>query len=172
MATLKLQSAMEYLMTYGWALLIISIVIVALVSIGVFNGSPLGTTCIASPGFTCAVQTFSQASGNLTVTIGQDSGTPWTTANVVFINASQESSVQSTGLTTAMLTPQTAGPSNNIVSGLPSGTTTTVTLSVIGAGQAHVGQGISGYIWVQYTTGSSGGAVTQAQLASVTAKAS
>ncbi len=167
MATFKLQSAMEYLMTYGWALLIISIVIVALVSIGIFNGSPLGTTCIASPGFTCAIQTFSQANGNLTVTLGQDSGTPWSTANVVFVNASQESTVQSSGLTSALL----SNNANNLISGLASGTTTTISLPVLAPGQAHVGQGISGYIWVQYTTGSSSGAVTQAQLASVTAKA-
>ncbi len=35
----KLQSAMEYLMTYGWAILIIAIVLVALFSLGVFNSA-------------------------------------------------------------------------------------------------------------------------------------
>ncbi len=34
---LKSQSAMEYLMTYGWAILIIAIVLAALFSLGVFN---------------------------------------------------------------------------------------------------------------------------------------
>ncbi len=33
----RLQSAMEYLMTYGWAILIIAIVLAALFSLGVFN---------------------------------------------------------------------------------------------------------------------------------------
>ncbi|MCL5680348.1 MAG: hypothetical protein M1465_03355 [Candidatus Marsarchaeota archaeon] len=33
----KAQSAMEYLMTYGWAILIIAIVLAALYSLGVFN---------------------------------------------------------------------------------------------------------------------------------------
>ncbi|MDE1860563.1 MAG: LamG domain-containing protein [Candidatus Micrarchaeota archaeon] len=33
----RLQSAMEYLMTYGWAILVIAIVLVALFEIGVFN---------------------------------------------------------------------------------------------------------------------------------------
>ena len=37
--TSKLQSAMEYLMTYGWAILIIAIVLVALFSLGVFNSA-------------------------------------------------------------------------------------------------------------------------------------
>ncbi len=36
---MKAQSAMEYLMTYGWAILIIAIVLVALFSLGVFNSS-------------------------------------------------------------------------------------------------------------------------------------
>jgi hypothetical protein len=38
-ASLKAQSAMEYLMTYGWAILIIAIVLVALFSLGIFNSS-------------------------------------------------------------------------------------------------------------------------------------
>ncbi len=36
---LKLQSAMEYLMTYGWAILIIAIVMVALFELGIFNSA-------------------------------------------------------------------------------------------------------------------------------------
>ena len=35
----RLQSAMEYLMTYGWAILIIAVVLGALFSLGVFNGA-------------------------------------------------------------------------------------------------------------------------------------
>ncbi|MEM4065247.1 MAG: hypothetical protein QXV17_00005, partial [Candidatus Micrarchaeaceae archaeon] len=35
----KLQSAMEYLMTYGWAILIIAVVLGALYSLGVFNST-------------------------------------------------------------------------------------------------------------------------------------
>ena len=35
----KIQSAMEYLMTYGWAILIIAVVMVALFALGVFNTS-------------------------------------------------------------------------------------------------------------------------------------
>ena len=45
---LKSQSAMEYLMTYGWAILIIAIVLAALFSLGVF--SPAAYTPKASPG--------------------------------------------------------------------------------------------------------------------------
>ena len=50
----KAQSAMEYLMTYGWAILIIAVVLAALFAIGTFGGSA-GTpdACIAQPGYTC-----------------------------------------------------------------------------------------------------------------------
>jgi hypothetical protein len=36
---MRAQSAMEYLMTYGWAILIIAIVLVALFSLGIFNSA-------------------------------------------------------------------------------------------------------------------------------------
>ena len=45
---LKSQSAMEYLMTYGWAILIIAVVLGALFSLGVFNANNFAPK--ASPG--------------------------------------------------------------------------------------------------------------------------
>jgi hypothetical protein len=44
----KAQTSMEYLSTYGWALLVIIIVLIALFSIGVFN--PSSSTSLAQPG--------------------------------------------------------------------------------------------------------------------------
>ncbi|MEM4067806.1 MAG: hypothetical protein QXV17_13200, partial [Candidatus Micrarchaeaceae archaeon] len=38
-ASSKVQSAMEYLMTYGWAILVIAVVLGALYSLGVFNAN-------------------------------------------------------------------------------------------------------------------------------------
>ena len=40
----RLQSAMEYLMTYGWSILIIAVVLAALFSLGVFNPSNFAPT--------------------------------------------------------------------------------------------------------------------------------
>ena len=48
----KAQSAMEYLMTYGWAILIIAVVLAVLFEIGVFNGSAFAPK--APPG-SCSV---------------------------------------------------------------------------------------------------------------------
>ncbi|MGC8652322.1 MAG: hypothetical protein ACP5UH_03690 [Candidatus Micrarchaeia archaeon] len=70
----KAQSAMEYLMTYGWAILIIAIVIAALFSLGVFSSaSYMGTTCIAESGFLCSKPVLSGTT--LTLTLGQYSST-------------------------------------------------------------------------------------------------
>ena len=80
----KGQSAMEYLMTYGWAILIIAIVLVAFVGLNLFK-SPIGTTCRAFTGYVCSGQIYS---GNvLSVSIGQISGSTWTLTSV-FMNGS------------------------------------------------------------------------------------
>ncbi len=83
MRNLKLQSAMEYLMTYGWAILIIAVVMVALFSLGILGGSPLSTTCIASSGYTCSQPILH--SGAFNAIIGQATGTQWTAVNMIFV---------------------------------------------------------------------------------------
>ncbi len=52
MGALRAQSAMEYLMTYGWAILVVAVVLAVLFELGIFGGTTT-TTCIAQPGFTC-----------------------------------------------------------------------------------------------------------------------
>ncbi|MDE1851121.1 MAG: LamG domain-containing protein [Candidatus Micrarchaeota archaeon] len=56
----RLQSAMEYLMTYGWAILAIAIVMVSLYSLGIFNAGSLQPT--ATPGSCEVVRTAAQTS--------------------------------------------------------------------------------------------------------------
>jgi hypothetical protein len=63
----KLQSAMEYLMTYGWAILIIAVVLGALFQMGVFNSS--SSTLRVPPGACKVIRT--SAAVNL---VGQCSG--------------------------------------------------------------------------------------------------
>ncbi len=74
----KLQSAMEYLMTYGWAILIIAVVIGVLYAMGIFNSSGLlGSFCTAQTGYFCANPILSTNSPTLNVTIGQDTRLEW-----------------------------------------------------------------------------------------------
>lgn len=59
-------------MTYGWAILIIAVVLGALYQLGVFGTatSNLQPSCFSSPGFLCQSPTLN-ASGSLAVKFGQ-----------------------------------------------------------------------------------------------------
>ena len=50
----KAQAAMEFLTTYGWAILILIIVIVALANLGVFRSPNTPNTCSVSAPFACS----------------------------------------------------------------------------------------------------------------------
>jgi hypothetical protein len=169
--TRKAQSAMEYLMTYGWAILIIAVVLGALFSLGVFSSSSLlGTSCIAYSGYTCLNPVLH--GGTFTATVGQATGTSWTMANALFVNYGLGSS----GLTTASFA---ASSCVQALGALSSGQT--VGISVTGylstapstctAFPSTVGSAQAGSIWICYAT--SGSACTyMAQVATVNVKAS
>jgi hypothetical protein len=66
----RAQSAVDYLMTYGWAILIIVAVILILFKLGVFSsGSLTGSACVGTPGFLCTIPTMN-SSGYLSASIG------------------------------------------------------------------------------------------------------
>ncbi len=74
---MKAQSAMEYLMTYGWAILIIAVVLAALFAIGIFTNPGLGVSCVAASGYTCTSIALAETGSNnvsLSFTFGQTSG--------------------------------------------------------------------------------------------------
>src|SRR3989344_3213716 len=48
----KGQAAMEFLMTYGWAILVVLIAVAALYALGIFSGGG-GTSCKVGPPFAC-----------------------------------------------------------------------------------------------------------------------
>ncbi|MGC8496125.1 MAG: hypothetical protein ACP5MX_02880 [Candidatus Micrarchaeia archaeon] len=75
---------MEYLMTYGWAILIIAIVLAVLFFLGVFSSSTFtGTVCVASSGFQCSNPILHD--GTFSATIGQAIGTSWTATTLCFV---------------------------------------------------------------------------------------
>ena len=159
----KAQSAMEYLMTYGWAILIIAVVLGALFSLGVFSGtSLLGTTCIASSGYYCSNLVLH--GGTLSFTFGQNTGVNWAAANVFFLpsGAPAPSSVPT-------------GSCVNSFSSINSGQTVTVSLSgTCGPGGTSLpttlGSTIAGSVWAEYQT-ATGGTMYYTQAATLTAKA-
>ncbi len=66
----RAQSAMEYLTTYGWAVLVIAVVVVVLLKAGVFGASPAQNSCIAVSGFSCSSPSLS-SNGLLTTLFGE-----------------------------------------------------------------------------------------------------
>ena len=71
MNRLKSQSAMEYLMTYGWAILIVAVVLGALFELGIFSGTTFGgNACIPASGYLCNNPVLS-TNGLLSVSFGE-----------------------------------------------------------------------------------------------------
>ncbi len=174
--TTRAQSAMEYLMTYGWAILIIAVVLGALFSLGVFGGGSLvGTACVASPGYLCSSPSLG-TNGEIGFQFGQNTGT--TIYNLEFACAATSGSsgqpanmlayspIAANGLavanTIALIgnSPSSSGFVSGqtiTVTGLPcygtSGTPLSASVNPVAAGSgATIGQSFSGYIWFNYTT--------------------
>ncbi len=170
--TFKGQSAMEYLMTYGWAILIIAIVLAALFSLGVFSGT-LPTACIAQSGFTCQQVVYSHGTGvfpggNIIAIVGQNTGTNWGQANIIFLNSTNLANFQNSG--NFLFTGNILPPPTNSLGVMNSGVATTVYIPVSGNSIAAtpIGTSISGQIWARYVIG---GSTYYAELAALTAKA-
>ncbi len=157
----KLQSAMEYLMTYGWAILIIAVILGSLFQLGVFSaGSLTGNSCIALSGFLCLSPTL-VTSGAISFIFGEQTGAPL--YNVEFACAGAAASTglpnpltafNSISATGSVLPPSQTG--NTIVNGQ------TMTISSLpcyassgsALGSSPIGSQFSGYIWVNYTSSS------------------
>ncbi len=164
----RAQSAMEYLMTYGWAILVIAVVLAALFALGVFNGSTLPTACIAQSGYLCKITAFTASQG-MAVQIGQSTGVQWNGANVVFLSVSQLSSVSSS----ATLAPYFTTANEIQLGTLSSGSSATNTIPTAGisgvtSGSA-IGTSVSGQLWVQYSVSGQSGFL-YSEIATVTAK--
>ncbi len=86
---MKLQSAIEYLVTYGWALLIIGIALAVLFALGVFNSATLAPQeCIFPGGISCT-NFYMSPNGIITLSILQATQSP---INVTSIGCSDNPS--------------------------------------------------------------------------------
>ncbi|MBI2657310.1 hypothetical protein HYX08_01295 [Candidatus Woesearchaeota archaeon] len=69
----KAQAAMEFLMTYGWAILVVLAAIAALAYFGVLSPEKfLGEKCILEPGLACVSHKVEPA--KVTIVLGQNKG--------------------------------------------------------------------------------------------------
>ena len=92
----RFQSAMEYLMTYGWAVLVIALILGTLYYLGLFNSPQVVNGCIAQPGFYCENLVFNANTTNFyvepsfTMKIGITSTQPWTNISFVIVPEGQQ----------------------------------------------------------------------------------
>ncbi len=138
----KLQSAMEYLMTYGWAILVIAIVVGVLYYIGIFTPHGIGNGCIPVAGFLCQNPVLS-SNGLLSFGFSQTNGYPITVTGIeCTLNNSLPASFQAEGFT------------------LQSGDEAPISIYCPLQSSA-IGQQFTGYIWIQYSTQTRSGQATR-----------
>jgi hypothetical protein len=159
-ARLRAQSAMEFLMTYGWAILIIAVVLGSLFQLGVFNSASLtGISCTASPGYLCRSPTM-VTTGLVSFTFGQSTAYPLYNFQLACA-ASADSSGTPNPLTAfnSISSNGAALPSSSVGNTLANGQSLVISslpcYSSSGAqlGTQSIGSSFSGYIWVNYTNG-------------------
>ncbi|MGC8649219.1 MAG: hypothetical protein ACP5UN_03325 [Candidatus Micrarchaeia archaeon] len=158
------QSAMEYLMTYGWAILIIAIVLAILFKLGVFSGASLtGTSCIGTVGWSCSG--LSYGTSGLSFTLGQSTGTQVNNVVVACSSTAGTGGYPASGnfyYPTAPATNSGLGAtssnivtatSNSLAGAIPNGGTITISNIICGGmGAPAIGQTFQGYAWVAYIT--------------------
>ena len=144
---MRLQSALEYITTYGWAILIMAIVIGVLASQGFFNPQRYAAQqCIFSSGFSC-IYYFLSMNGMLQINIMQFTGSP---INVTYVGCNTN------GTYTNMQAPYNP-PSNQVF--MPIGSNYTFSVQCYsGSSAASDGAGtfFSGAVLLNYTDEISG----------------
>ncbi len=73
---MKLQSAIEYITTYGWAILVLAIVLSALYMLGVFNNDSFAPNVCSFPANIGCVTAELFSTGNLIINIEQSTQNP------------------------------------------------------------------------------------------------
>jgi hypothetical protein len=100
------QGAMEYLMTYGWAILVVMMVGVAMWQLGVFN---MGTSTVSTTGFTkikplvATSGFFQDGSGNITFVNGV--GTPVNIISIIVKDLGNGSFIKNVTLDNSTIKP-------------------------------------------------------------------
>ncbi len=148
----RAQSAMEYLMTYGWAILVIAIIVSLLFALGLFSGGA-GTPDVCTPqsGFSCTNPSY--GTNGISATISQTSGSYYTSAWVFIVSSSEL--IGSSGLPVNFSASSTAnmlylgqlGPSQTVLF-----TYTNTSAGEIPTANIPVGYPFTGYVWLGYCT--------------------
>ena len=169
MSDQKAQSAMEYLMTYGWAIIVILVVLAVLYILGIFTPNRiLGNQCNVLFKFSCN-DLYLATNGSVSFLLGQNSGT--TEYNIAIACTQSANATGGPLPSTAWVYLNASGATKSSYSSsstylFESGTSVFVNdvpcYSGTGAllGSKDYGTAFSGNLWIRYTNlpGTQGGA--------------
>lgn len=171
----KAQAAVDFMMSYGIAMMIIFIAIAIIFKTGLLNPLLVPSTCNPIPGFGCSQQSINSTTGILTFTLAQATGTSITINGFACSMApnaiGDKPQYGNIFVTNAMRFYPSGYDPSNALSPLPSGTSNTIKLycySGAGAAKGNIGNAFFGYVWLNYTVTGYGSIVQR--VASITAK--
>jgi uncharacterized membrane protein len=121
------------------------IFLIAFHSVGVFGGPRCYTVCVAGSGFYCSSLIYSHT-GNITMTIGQSTGTNWGNALILF--AIQGNTISANG-------PIVPATQQSAPGGLLSGQAVGAAFTDVEGNYVPIGSTLAGMVWACYITGNS-----------------
>ncbi|MGC8676438.1 MAG: hypothetical protein ACP5T3_02905 [Candidatus Micrarchaeia archaeon] len=152
----KLQAAVDFLMSYGIALIIVSIAIAVIVKLAFLTPTLSTSTCTPEPGFACQYYAIN-TSGTLTISLAQDIGSAISVHGIAC-----STSANNTGnkpmfgniyvTNSIAYYPPSNSPGTGIV--VYSGEAYTFNVNCYGAGgiaKGKLGNSFIGYLWLNYT---------------------
>ena len=139
----KSQSAIEYLMTYGWTILVAAVVLTVLYLLGAFNPSVYASTFCTLSGQLSCNKVILAYNGNLLVNIGQSAAS---TISVTSVGCNTNGTISNM---------QTSGFPVNIITG-SNATVLTKCYENGSVTTKRVGSLYSGYLIINYTNPGSG----------------
>ena len=166
-------------MTYGWSILVIAIVMIAMFGLGIFGGSSsIPTACLAQSGYTCQSPVLHQNALTFAA-VGQGTSISWIGVNLLWVPQGQIVPSDSAAYTWCPSYSPTNAITNTVNGGI-SCYSVTNSNGALSSGQSVAptfsftstvspGSSYPGSLWVEYQT-ASGGPVYQALVAKITLK--
>jgi hypothetical protein len=156
--TLRQQAAVDFMVSYGIAMLVIAIAVYVIIRLGVFGSGLAQPQCVGAPSFSCGDFAFA-SNGLLTIVLTQAvggtmnmTGIACSTGVNVTGNQPQYGNIKVTSYTA---TPQYY-PNNELANGLILYSDSSVAIMVNcygpgGVSTMNLGTVYTGYIWINYT---------------------
>ncbi len=130
-------------------LVVISALIIIHLFFNTFSVPALATGCIENSGFICKAPVYNHFTGNIVVTLGQNTHISWLTANFVFI-PEETSTLNESPYLLFTSNPVNTTYGSTTSNDLKSGQLVSITLPI--TGKVNIGTYANGVIWAQYTT--------------------